>query len=152
LTVLQAKPNPFVCGIVQDPWMLAVNDDKITVPIYAINSETFHWRSQTDDLKTLFENLVPLSVFSVLKRTIHPSFSDLPILFGGFMRLTGALVKDAEPGESMARIVESSVEFIRTRLDGVEGEYFSNEKAEEMGSGFLFGDKAFAFIYSRFEK
>lgn len=68
------------------------------------------------------------------------------------MRLTGALVKDAEPGESMARIVESSVEFIRTRLDGVEGEYFSNEKAEEMGSGFLFGDKAFAFIYSRFEK
>jgi hypothetical protein len=134
--------------------MLAVDEEKISIPIFAINSETFHWKSQTDELKVLFGGLVPGSVFSVLKYTIHPSFSDLPILFGGLMRFTGTLSKAAKPAESMAIIVESSVEFIRTRLEGKveEGGYFSNEHAEETGCGFLFGDKAFEFIYSRVEK
>jgi hypothetical protein len=132
--------------------MLAVNSENISVPVLAINSETFHWRQQTDEIKKLFDGLTPQSLFSVLKETAHHSFSDLPILFSAIFRFAGALPKKAKPEESMEWIVQSSVEFINTRLEEkvVEGGYFTNESAEERGDGFLFGDKAFDYIYGRF--
>jgi len=151
ITVLQQKEHPFCLGIMQDPWMLPCVTGSITVPVYSLQSEKFHWKVNIDHICAQFKNDLPLSsVFGVVRGTAHQSFSDFCPLFPSLTQFSG-LGGLADPVKAMAEIVESSLEFIHMNItvDGytpVAGEnaYFTQNRC---GDDLLFNKDGFKLIY-----
>ncbi|KAJ3081097.1 Platelet-activating factor acetylhydrolase, partial [Quaeritorhiza haematococci] len=137
LTALQQPDHPFKCGIIMDPWMYAVLDEPIHVPIISLQSETFHWKKNLDPLKKLLTSTPPTSKFMVIRGTSHQDVSDLPLMYPWLAKKIG-LSGTADTYYAFDVSRKAHFEFLRRMLVvGAEKEDETDGKEGKKGKGML---------------
>ncbi|KDE08220.1 hypothetical protein MVLG_01487 [Microbotryum lychnidis-dioicae p1A1 Lamole] len=97
--------------------------NEIKVPLLDINSEAFTmWQDQYELVRAIVENVQAPSWFMTLVGTIHPSISDVSLVFPRVVRVVGARL---DGKEVMAKTVEVSEEFLGGL--GKSGKWLSRE-------------------------
>ncbi|KAJ1546384.1 Platelet-activating factor acetylhydrolase, partial [Nowakowskiella sp. JEL0078] len=121
MTIAQEIGNKLKCVISMDPWLYVYDSSKpIKIPIMYLNSETFHWRVNSQDLLKIFKNSESSSenVIGMIRGTAHQDFSDLPVLVPWLMRKL-KLGGTSDFTESLLIITRMSIEFIRSYVSDV---------------------------------
>lgn len=113
-------------GIIYDIWAAGLHmpspdesaDNKLQVPILAINSEAFtYWRSNLDVVKDLVKearNNDALAWLMTVRGTVHVNQSDLSILYPTICGL--ALKMTANPQRALDLNINASLEFLKLVL------------------------------------
>ncbi|KAJ3245098.1 Platelet-activating factor acetylhydrolase [Chytriomyces hyalinus] len=123
ISVLQQPNNPFIAGIVLDPWMFALSSkEPLKVPVLSIQSETFHWRKNIAAFREIWDKSTtppnrPSNTFTVLFNTKHQDVSDLLSIAPSFLKNTIGL------GKLDAKVVYDAYDkmcsgFLKKVLDG----------------------------------
>ncbi|KAI8927310.1 platelet-activating factor acetylhydrolase, isoform II-domain-containing protein [Entophlyctis helioformis] len=118
LEVLSRENHPFKCGVTTDPWMFPLlHLNRVTVPHLTIQSETFHWRDNINELSQMLKsaNANPNNRVGMIKNTAHNDFSDFSGLFPSTLRRVGQTGK-GDPLVCQLINDEWMTEFFRTFL------------------------------------
>ncbi|KAL5039432.1 hypothetical protein RTP6_006592 [Batrachochytrium dendrobatidis] len=175
ITVLSRPNMPFRCGIILDPWMFPVHNPNVTVPYLSIQSETFHWKTNLDQMRSMM-GLVPYSNttdstaastvlttstlqhphtrFGYIRHTAHNNPSDFSGLFPTVIQWAGQA--GSADALRVYRINDDWMcEFIATIYEQMElklprsAEYKIGQEQDEM---IAVGDQAWNDLYSRLKK
>ena len=77
-----AKDKRFKCGIALDAWMFPLGDElyhhTVNQPLLFVNTETFHWKKNIQQIKELLNNEIVERKMVTIKGSSHLTQSDLP--------------------------------------------------------------------------
>ncbi|KAL2916202.1 hypothetical protein HK105_204293 [Polyrhizophydium stewartii] len=118
ITALSRPNHPFACGVMLDPWMFPVKDPNVTVPFLTIQSETFHWRQNLEEILAMLRSDATHSSsrFGHVKGTAHSDCCDFATLYTKMtrrMRQAGG----GDPYHSQLVLDEWITEYLCTFLD-----------------------------------
>ncbi|CAB3990535.1 Platelet-activating factor acetylhydrolase [Paramuricea clavata] len=138
-----AKDKRFKCGIAMDAWMFPLGDElyhhTVSQPLLFINTGTFHWRKNIQQIKELLNNETVERKMVTIKGTSHLTQSDLPsVVPPAAWRFLGVNSESLDVG----KIIDINRTIIATFLSeyfGVGEEYGDSKILKEESEHVLIG-------------